>query len=88
MSKYESLTALDAGFLYAEKSTMLSNMGNVCILEGEKLFDDRGVFRIDDVRRAIESRLRLVPRYRTRLIEVPYADDGDGADGANGTAHG
>ena len=46
-------------------------MGNVCLFEGEPLRDGSGNFRLEDVRRAIESRLHLVPRYRRKIMEVP-----------------
>jgi diacylglycerol O-acyltransferase len=47
------------------------NMGNVCLWEGGPLLDSEGKFRLDDVRRAIDSRLHLVPRYRRKIVELP-----------------
>jgi diacylglycerol O-acyltransferase len=72
MPAYETLTATDANFLYGENSATPMNMGNVCIFEGGPFVDEAGVFRIEDVRRAIESRLHLVPRYRKKVMEVPF----------------
>jgi membrane fusion protein (multidrug efflux system) len=47
------------------------NMGNVCVFEGEPFFDRNGVFRIDEVRQVLASRLHLVPRYRKKLRLLP-----------------
>jgi diacylglycerol O-acyltransferase / wax synthase len=68
---FDTLSALDAQFLYWDSEATPMNMGNICIFEGAPLFDEEGRFRLDDVRRAIESRLHLVPRYRRRVLEVP-----------------
>ncbi len=46
-------------------------MGNVCLFDGRPFFDESGNFRLADVRRSIESRLHLVPRYRRRIVDVP-----------------
>lgn len=72
MARYEPLTSVDANFLYWETPTTPMNMGNVSIFEGDPFFDSSGVFRLSDARRAVESRLHLVPRYRTKLMEVPF----------------
>jgi WS/DGAT/MGAT family acyltransferase len=72
MPGYETLTATDANFLYWESQTTPMNMGNVCIFEGEPFFDESGAFRLGEVRRAFESRLHLVPRYRKKVMEVPF----------------
>lgn len=72
MTTYESLTAVDANFLYWETPTTPMNMGNLSIFEGEPFFDETGCFRLDEVRRRIEAKLHQVPRYRQRLMEVPF----------------
>ena len=71
MASFDPLSAVDAQFLYWDSDRTPMNMGNLCIFEGESLFDEQGAFRLDDVRRAIESRLHLVPRYRRKVLEVP-----------------
>jgi len=71
MASYEPLTAFDAQFLYWDTPTTPMNMGNICVFEGDPVFDDQGRFRLEEVRRAIESRLHRVPRYRKKLMEVP-----------------
>lgn len=71
MTTFDTLSAFDAQFLYWDNDSTPMNMGNICIFEGGPLHDDGGVFRLDDVRRAIEARLHLVPRYRRKVLEVP-----------------
>ena len=71
MATFDTLSAFDAQFLYWDSDATPMNMGNLCIFEGGPLFDESGSFRLEDVRRAIASRLHLVPRYRRRVLEVP-----------------
>jgi diacylglycerol O-acyltransferase / wax synthase len=46
------------------------DIGALVILEGSRLFDAEGRFRIEDSRAAIASRLHLLPRFR-QLLQVP-----------------
>jgi hypothetical protein len=71
MASFDTLSATDAQFLYWDSDRTPMNMGNLCLLEGEPLTDEHGAFRLADVRRAIESRLHLVPRYRRKVLDVP-----------------
>jgi diacylglycerol O-acyltransferase len=71
MATFDTLSAIDAQFLYWDSDRTPMNMGNLCIFEGAPLVDEQGAFRLDDVRRAIESRLHLVPRYRRKVLDVP-----------------
>ncbi len=68
----ERMTALDATFLFAEKPYAPLHLGAVSIFEGAPFFDERGVFRLDDVRRRVEERLPLIPRFRRRPRFVPF----------------
>ena len=45
-------------------------IGALALLDGTRLFDASGQFRIEAVQRTVRSRLDLVPRFRQR-IEVP-----------------
>jgi WS/DGAT/MGAT family acyltransferase len=72
MSKYDRLSALDASFLHMERLEYPMHVGAVSILEGGNLVDERGRFRIDDVRNLVLSRMPLMPRFRRRLMHVPY----------------
>ena len=71
VAAYDTLSAIDAQFLYWDSDRTPMNMGNLCLFEGGPLLDERGAFRLADVRRAIEGRLHLVPRYRRKVLEVP-----------------
>lgn len=71
MPAFDTLSATDAQFIYGDSDRAPMCMGNLCLFEGEPLFDESGAFRLDDVRRVIESRLHLVPRFRRKLLEVP-----------------
>jgi diacylglycerol O-acyltransferase len=70
MVAYDPLSAFDAQFLDWDSDATPMNMGNICIFEGGPLLGEDGAFRLEDVRRAIESRLHLVPRYRRKVLQV------------------
>ncbi len=69
---YDRLTALDASFLHLERLEYPMHVGAMSIFEGEPFFDAQGHFRIHDVRELVLSRLPLMPRFRKRLMAVPY----------------
>lgn len=58
------LTNQDAGFLYGETASGPMHGGGLAIIDGELDFDT--------VYQHIESRIHLVPRYRQRLVMVPF----------------
>jgi diacylglycerol O-acyltransferase / wax synthase len=58
------LTAQDASFLYAESKSGPTHVGSILIFEGHIAFDD--------LVRHIQGRLHLLPRYRQKLVEVPF----------------
>ena len=72
MGKYDRLTALDASFLHLERLEYPMHVGALSIFEGGAFFDEHGQFRIAEVRTLVESRLALMPRFRRRLMNVPY----------------
>jgi len=72
MSKYDRLTSLDASFLHLERPEFPMHVGAMSILEGSTFFDDAGHFRISDARDLVLSRLPLMPRFRKKLMSVPY----------------
>jgi WS/DGAT/MGAT family acyltransferase len=72
VTKYDRLSTLDASFLHMERLEYPMHVGAVSILEGGNLLDERGRFRIDDVRKLVLARLHLMPRFRRRLMSVPY----------------
>jgi len=72
MAHYERLSALDASFLGIEDESCHMHVGGVLIFDAAPLRTPEGAIDIDRIRRAIHSRLHLVPRFRQRLAYVPY----------------
>jgi WS/DGAT/MGAT family acyltransferase len=69
MTKIERLTAADQIMLWPDE-IWPQDIGALAILDGVGLFDLDDRFRIEAVRKAVASRLDLVPRFR-QLLEVP-----------------
>ncbi|MBA2496143.1 MAG: wax ester/triacylglycerol synthase family O-acyltransferase [Acidimicrobiia bacterium] len=67
---YERLTALDSAFLHIEAAHQPMHVGGLCIVEGRSFRDAEGRFRLDDLRAVVDARLRLVPRFRKKLMTV------------------
>src|SRR6266700_7102693 len=63
----ERLTASDLFMLWADDFGWSQDIGVLAILDGTRLLDGDGRVRIEAVRRAIEPRLPLVPRFRQLL---------------------
>src|SRR5438034_2608050 len=72
MAQYDRLTGLDASFLHLESATQPMHVGSLATFEGPPFFDEAGQFRIEDAREIISSRLHLVPRFRKKLMTVPF----------------
>ncbi len=72
MTDYDRLSSLDASFLHLERPEYPMHVGAVSVLEGAPFFDADGRFRIAEVRDLVLSRLPLMPRFRRRLMAVPY----------------
>lgn len=69
---YDRLRALDVSFLHMESARQPMHVGSLAIFEGAPFFGADGRFRLDDVRRRVLSRLHLVPRFRRRVLGVPF----------------
>jgi diacylglycerol O-acyltransferase len=69
---YERLTAADTVFLRIETPHEPQHVGSLSVLEGSPLRDNDGRIRFDELRNHVERRLRLVPRLRKRVMDVPY----------------
>ncbi|KAA3640675.1 MAG: wax ester/triacylglycerol synthase family O-acyltransferase [Armatimonadetes bacterium] len=67
---YERLSNLDASFLALETRETHMHVGAVALFGPGPTTESKGV-DIDLIRRMIESRLDLIPRYRQRLATVP-----------------
>src|SRR3954451_24434729 len=72
MANYDRLTSLDASFLHMERLEYPMHVGAMSILEGEPFFDANGRFKIEEVRDLVLSRMPLMPRFRKRLMGVPF----------------
>jgi len=70
----DTLTPLDASFLYMESEHTPMHMGSVGIFEGAPLRDTHGCLRIDEVRDEVSSRLHLVPKLR-KIVRFPLAGE-------------
>ena len=74
MNKYDRLTSLDASFLHMERLEYPMHVGAMSLLEGAPFFDESGHFRIDDVRKLVQSRLGadvLLTRSDDTFIPLP-----------------
>jgi diacylglycerol O-acyltransferase len=69
---HERLRAIDEAFLHLERVDTPMHVGAVAILERAPFLDAHGRFRLDDVRRLIASRMQLVPKFRQRVVPVPF----------------
>lgn len=70
-STYERLSFLDASFLALETPETHMHVGTIGIFEKGDLATPDGGLDFDRIRRHVESRLHLVPRYRQRLSWIP-----------------
>jgi WS/DGAT/MGAT family acyltransferase len=68
---YDRLSAPDMSFLLAESDRAPMHVGAVAILEAGSLRGDGGGIDIARYRRAVESVLHWIPRYRQTLAEIP-----------------
>jgi len=66
----DTLTPLDASFLYMESDHTPMHMTFIGIFEGGPLHDASGCLRLEEVRAEVESRLRLVPKLR-KIVRFP-----------------
>ena len=66
----DTLTPLDASFLYMESDHTPMHMGSIGIFEGGPLHDARGCLRLEEVRAEVGSRLHLVPKLR-KVVRFP-----------------
>lgn len=71
MTHYERLSYLDNSFLALESRVTHMHVAGLTVFETSDLERDGGGVDIDRVRRFVESKLQLIPRYRQRLSFVP-----------------
>ena len=63
-SAIEQISAQDATFLYAESPTSPMHIGSLTIVEGSLNFED--------FKAILASKLHLMPKFRKRLLNVPF----------------
>jgi diacylglycerol O-acyltransferase / wax synthase len=68
---YERLSNLDASFLALESRETHMHVGAVALFDAGPLRHPDGGIDIDSIRRHVDSKLHLIPRYRQRLAWVP-----------------
>lgn len=68
---YEPLSALDRSFLALESRTTHMHVGAVATFEAASLRRSDGGVDIERIRRFVDSKLHLIPRYRQRLAWLP-----------------
>jgi diacylglycerol O-acyltransferase / wax synthase len=71
MAGYERLSTLDRTFLDLEYPETHMHVAGVMIFEAQPLRTAAGGIDIDTIRRYVESRLHLMPRYRQRIARIP-----------------
>ena len=69
---YERLSAQDSMFLHIEAPHQPQHVGSLGYMEAAPMLDGEGRFRLDDMRELIAERLHLVPRFRKRVMTVPF----------------
>jgi diacylglycerol O-acyltransferase len=84
MVPYDRLSALDETFLHLERPETPMHVGAIAILERAPFYGPDGRIRLGHVRALVASRLSLIPRFRRRVMTVPFGlgrpvwvDDGD-----------
>ncbi len=69
--RLDRLTASDLFLLLWDDYGLSTDIGGVAVLDGSRLLDPDGRVRIEEIRRHLESRLHLVPRFRQLLYRPP-----------------
>lgn len=72
MTEYDRLSPQDSVFLHIEDDHQPLHVGALAYFERQPFLDADGQFDLARVRRRIESRLHLVPRFRKRIMKVPF----------------
>jgi diacylglycerol O-acyltransferase len=72
LAKLDRLSSLDAAFLSLATPTTPMNIGSVTYLESGQLRDGDGRIRLTDLRRLVDERSFLSPRFRQRPERGPF----------------
>ncbi len=71
---YDRLSAQDNNFLLWERGNVCMHVASLLVCDAGPLRQQDGGIDIDTVKRATEAYLHLVPRYRQRVLEIPFFD--------------
>ena len=69
---YDRLSARAASFLRRESPRSLLQVGSLALFDALPFLDERGRFRLDDVRAHVAGRLHRLPAFRLRVQPVPF----------------
>jgi WS/DGAT/MGAT family acyltransferase len=69
---FDRLTALDNSFLVLEQPNAYMHVASTQIFESGPLRTPEGGIDADRIKRAIAGSLHLIPRYRQKLMDVPF----------------
>lgn len=69
---HERLSGQDATLYCAQAPDAPLQIGALCLFEGGPLRDEAGALRLDDIRTRLGGRLDRLPRFRQRLVPVPF----------------
>ncbi len=69
---YDRLSVVDNSFLAIEGATTHQHVAGATVFDAAPLARADGGLEIDRIRAYIESRLPLIPRYRQKLVGVPF----------------
>jgi WS/DGAT/MGAT family acyltransferase len=70
--RMDRLSGQDLMALWFDELGWPEDIGAIAILDGSRLLDHHGRVRIQAIRRHLEPRLQLVPRFRQRLYRPPW----------------
>ena len=69
----QRLSGLDSAFVYGESQRIPLHVGSLALLDATPTAGSRGwTSTSSEFARGIARRLHLIPRFRQRLLEVPY----------------
>ena len=71
-SHYERLSALDDSFLEIEDANAHMHIGAIGLFEAAPLRTADGGIDVERIRTLMEAELHRIPRYRQRLVRVPF----------------
>jgi len=67
---YERMSALDHSLLLLELANSHMHVASTLIFESANMKNEHGGIDVEKIRRLVESRLHLVPRYRQRILTL------------------